>query len=427
MLATIFRKMLKYGVENQFLEQTRKVVNEGIGRISRFILRCKTKVRKNQVLFHTQEDRYCCNQKYICEEFRRRNLGDKVELVYVIPKKGGRGTVPADVRVVRRGTYQYFVEMFSSKYIFTNSILYKNNGFRLKKSQVLFETWHGSLGIKRFDRNSYKGSVRWVWGAIATGKMTTYCISNSTFEEGVYRDSYWPKTPCLRYGHPRNDIMFENYAERRCEIKTAFLEKHKLSEDTRFILYAPTFRDSKNFDCYNIDVEGILEAARERFGGNWKLLLRYHMSVWKVYKKRDKLKSGYEDHIIDVTSYDDMQELMTIADIAITDYSSWIYDFVLQRRPGFIFATDIELYNNERGFCYPLEITPFAIATNNEQLIQNMLAFEENAYREKVEVFLEEKGCMEDGHASERCVDKVLEMMGINNGCISGAIVEQNT
>ena len=143
------------------------------------------------------------------------------------------------------------------------------------------------------------------------------------------------------------------------------------------------------------------------------MLLRYHMSVRKVYQKRDQLRAGHDDMVIDVTGYPDMQELMTIADIAITDYSSWIYDFVLQRRPGFIFATDIELYNNERGFCYPLETTPFAIATNNEQLMQNVLAFDQDAYLEKVEEFLQDKGCMEDGHASERTVDKVLEMMGV--------------
>ena len=417
MIKHILQKFTEYCVENKLLEKLRFEINELIGRFARFLLRYMIPVQDNKILFHTQEDKYCCNQKYLCEEFRKRNLGDKLDLVYVIPKKGGRGNVPEDVRVVPRGKYEYFREMFSAKYIFTNSILYKNNAFRLKKNQVLFQTWHGSLGIKRFDRNSYKGSIRWVWGAIATGKMTKYCISNSTFEEDVYRDSYWPKTPCLRYGHPRNDIMFDNFVEHRASIKEKFLLDYEQSYNTHFILYAPTFRDSKNFDCYNIDIEGILNAAKERFGGEWKMLLRYHMSVRKVYKKRDQLRAGHNDMVIDVTGYPDMQELMTIADIAITDYSSWIYDFVLQRRPGFIFATDIELYNNERGFCYPLEATPFAIATNNEQLVQNILAFDENTYLEKVETFLEDKGCIEDGHASERTVDKVLEMMGLYVYC----------
>lgn len=405
------KTIIRAAVEAKLLLRIRETVDEWIGTFFRFLLRLCTKVQPNKVLFHTQEDRYCCNQKYLCEEFRRRNLGEELDLVYVVNTKGNRDTVPMDVRIVRRGTLEYFMEMFSAKYIFTNSVLYVNRHFKLKKEQVLFETWHGSLGIKRFDRNAYKASWKWVRGAINTGKMTTYCISNSDFEDDVYRNSYWPKTPSLQYGHPRNDIMFENYAQVRSAVKTAFLEKYELDPDTHFILYGPTYRDSKNFDCYDIDLDGIVEAAKERFGGEWKVLLRYHMTLRKVYKSRDNLRKGNEN-VIDVTDYADMQELISMADIAITDYSSWIYDFVLQRRPGFIFATDIDLYNNERGFCYPLEQTPFAIATNNAQLLQNIRDFNQPVYLDKVEAFLKDKGCMEDGHASERCVDKVLEMMG---------------
>lgn len=402
------RVIIKCTVEGKLLLRIRETVDEWIGRFGRMLLRWNTKVQPNKILFHTQEDRYCCNQKYLCEEFRKRNTDGKLDLVYVIPTNGKRGTVPLDVRTVRRGSLEYFEEMFSAKYIFTNSVLYVHRGFKLKKEQVLFETWHGSLGIKRFDRNSYKSSWKWVRGAINTGKMTTYCISNSAFEDDVYKNSYWPNTPSLRYGHPRNDILFRE----NTELRRSFLEKYELPEDTHFILYAPTFRDSKNFDCYNIDIEGVLNAAKERFGGEWKMLVRYHMTLRKVYKSRDQLKGQGQENLIDVTDYDDMQELISIADIAITDYSSWIYDFVLQRRPGFIFATDISLYNNERGFCYPLEQTPFAIATGNDALKQNILAFDEHEYQTKVEAFLEGKGCVEDGHASERTVDKVLEMMG---------------
>lgn len=407
----ILEKAIRYAIEGKFLRKCREELDELIGRFSRWLLKIHIKTENNKVLFHTQEDRYCCNQKYICEEFRKRNIPD-IDLVYVVNTKGNRKNVPTDVRVVARGSYNYFKEMFSAKYIFTNSVLYVKRGFRLKKDQVLFETWHGSLGIKRFGKNDYKSSWKWVRGAINTGKMTTYCISNSAFEDHVYKDSYWPNTPCLRYGHPRNDIMFENGQNLKDQIKQEFIAKHELAPDTKFILYAPTFRDSKNFDCYDIDVVGVLQAAKERFGGEWKILLRYHMTLQKVYKSRETLGKSDKENIINVTSYPDMQELITIADIAITDYSSWIYDFLLQRRPGFIFATDIDLYNTERGFYYPLESTPFLIATNREELNENVRKFDNEIYLEKVEAFLKDKECCEDGHASERVVDKVLELMG---------------
>lgn len=106
-----------------------------------------------------------------------------------------------------------------------------------------------------------------------------------------------------------------------------------------------------------------------------------------------------------------MQELIAITDIAVTDYSSWIYDFMLLRKPGFIFATDIDKYNTERGFCYPLETTPFPIARNNDELISNILDFSETVYLEKLEQFLQDKGCIEDGHASERVVELIKEII----------------
>lgn len=404
----VFYKIQKSLVEGYFLRKIREEIDELIGRISRFVLKCHTKVQPNKIFFHTQENRYCCNPKYICEEFRKRNVD--VDMVWRV-SKNSRGDVPADVRTVQEGTLEYFKEILSSKYVIANSVLYVKKGFSLKKEQVLFETWHGSLGIKRFGKKDYKGGWHWVQGAIHTGKMTSYCITNSKFVSNELRKAYWENTPMLEYGHPRNDIMFDNYAKKRAQIRNDFLAEHGLPKDAKFIMYGPTFRDSKNFDCYNIDIQGILNAAEEKFGGNWFLLLRYHSALRAVYRSRNNI-STENDKVIDVTDYSDMQELITIADIAITDYSSWIYDFMLQRRPGFIFATDIALYNNERGFCYPLETTPFPIARDNKELLQNILKFDEEDYRKKLEDFLQDKGCVEDGHASERVADKILELMG---------------
>ena len=81
--------------------------------------------------------------------------------------------------------------------------------------------------------------------------------------------------------------------------------------------------------------------------------------------------------------------------------------------PGFIFATDIEEYNTERGFYYPLESTPFPIARDNDELVRAVEQFDEAGYKDDVERFLAEKGCIEDGHAAERVADKIAELTGV--------------
>ncbi len=407
-LKIVFYKILKYLVEGSFLRHIREELDEILGRIGRFILLLVTPVNPKKVFFHTQEDRYACNQKYICEEFRRRNLED-VELVWRC-SGGNNGGIPADVKTVTGGTFEYFRELFSSKYIFANSVLYCKKGFTLKPNQVLFQTWHGSLGIKRFGKKDYKGGWHWVRAAIRTGKLTDYCITNSSFVSSSLGATYWPKTPMLEYGHPRNDLFFDTNKEIREGLRERLCKEWGVSPDTKFVMYGPTFRDNKNFDCYDIDFKRLLKSLKEKFGGEWCVLMRYHPSLLKVYKARGILEST-DYPMINVTSHIDMQELIAVADVAITDYSSWIYDFMLRRLPGFIFATDISLYNNERGFCYPLETTPFPISTNNDELNESVINFDNQDYLNKLEAFLVDKGCIEDGHASERAVDKVLELM----------------
>lgn len=376
--------------------------------LARHILKIKTPIVPNKVFFHTQESRYTCNPKYICEELQRQC--PDVEIVWRVPNKGQSG-VPKGIKTAKLNTFNYFKEIFSSKIVITNSFLYLGQPFSLKKKQVLIQTWHGSLGIKRHDKKAIKDTRRRVRALEATGKMTSYCISNSTLETGSLRSTYWPKTKMLEYGHPRNDLFFPQYADKRSELREKLFSEWELASDTKIVMYGPTFRDDKNFECYQVDFHRLVDALSQRFGGNWCVLLRYHPSLSKVYANKGYQVEDADFPIIDVTKYMDMQELIAITDVAITDYSSWIYDFVLLRKPGFIFATDIEKYNTERGFYYPLEETPFPIATNNDQLIENILTFDNEKYLPEVEEFLVDKGCVEDGHASERVVELIKKLI----------------
>jgi CDP-glycerol glycerophosphotransferase len=307
-------------------------------------------------------------------------------------------------------SYEYFEAGVSSRVIVINSLLGdKFYPFPVKKEQRVFETWHGSLGIKRFDLDHYNTNLSWPEAAVRTGKLTNYCISNSTFEEDVFRETFWQKTKILRLGHARNDIFFDTYKERRDQWKKDFFDERGLDPDTKLALYAPTFRDTHNFEVYDLNPEKVTKALSERFGGEWKLLLRYHDNDKKNEKTKNKLT---QDCVIDVTDLPDIQELLSFIDCGITDYSSWIYDYILARKPGFIYARDREIYNNERGFYFKLEDSPFPVATDNNEMVDNILNFDEDLYQQRVTEFLDGKGCMDDGHASERIADRLMKLLG---------------
>lgn len=376
-----------------------------VGQIIRNRIGKKGVTDKKKVFFHAFQGDYTCNPKYITEEMLRQGVDAHIVWAGRAEAVSTPGAFPYGVKTVEMYTYEMMKEIASSKIIVTNSVEYMKKRLPIRDDQVVIQTWHGSLGIKRFDKGHNAGKA-WVKAAEYNGKIADYCISNSTFENEVYRSSFWPTTDILEVGHPRNDILVkqpdENLTKKIRDIRKAL----HIEEGVRVALYAPTFRDAHNFDCYNIKPDVLFDALHERFGGEWVLLNRYHPTV-------RKLGAGYGDgpNTINVSQYPDMQELLLIADVGITDYSSWIFDFMLTGKPGFIFATDIEKYNNERGFYFTLDTTPFPLATTPGGLARNVKSFDEEQYLKGVDAFLKEKGCFESGTAAQQTVEIIKKIL----------------
>lgn len=412
MKSSISKKIVQSMVEDKFLQKTikkiEKTIDKKLGRLSRNYIFKDDPIQNNKILMLTQQGDYTCNEKFITQELLDEDVD--CEIVWGLRKEQMIKSyeLPHDPRVkmVQRFTYDFYKELSSCKILIINAIDPYKAPLRKKVGQYVIQTWHGSLGIKKFDKNSFNGS-EWVKAALLCGKETDFCISNSEFEDNIYRTTYWENTPILRFGHPRNDIFFWN-DEKKGQLIDNIKRKYHLSSGKRYILYAPTFRDNHRFDCYNIDYERLIKACKNKFGGDWGVLVRFHLNVRRF--AQNVLKGN--SNIVDVTDYPDIQELMLLADIGITDYSSWIYDFILTKKPGFIFATDLTEYNNERGLCYKLEETPFPIAATNDKLMKNIELFDLDSYQEKVNEFLLGKGCVDDGKASFRTVQKLKEIMG---------------
>jgi CDP-glycerol glycerophosphotransferase len=354
---------------------------------------------------------YGCNPKYIAEEILKRNLPyEIVWLVKNVKKETNKGVFPPNIKLVGYGTKIALRELAGAKLWINNQRMnyFIKKGLRKKEGQYFIQTWHGSLGIKKLDAdvdaftNEFK--QEWVERSKFDSSMWDYLLTNSEFENEIFRRALWFNNEIKQFGHPRNDIFFKNSAEISKKVK----DFYEISEEKKILLYVPSFRDDGDIECYKLEYEKVLEALENKFGGEWVCISRLHPRA----KKFDKdLIPKENEEIIDGTFYPDIQELLVSADCAITDYSSCIFDFMLGKKPGFIFATDIEKFNTDRGFYYPLESTPFPVSSDNETLIKNIENFDNERYLREVDEFLKDKGCMEDGHASERTVDLIEEIM----------------
>lgn len=394
--------------------KARRKADYVIGLTARKLVYARGKIQKDKIFVTSFDGNYSCNPRYIVEEIIRQKL--PVDIVWSVSPTAAAtpGLFPPEVRLVITGSYTMFEEQASAKVWLDNALNCVWHGMPKKKGQVYFNTWHGSMGIKKLHSTRV-----WMYRAKRCNKQTDYCISNSRFEDDVFRGSFWRDIPSLPYGHPRNDVLFDKAA---CAALKETVHQFFFpplapcqgqaeaapGPAKRLFLYAPTFRDHGTTDVQDVDYARLKAALEARFGGEWVILVRMH------FKDRAR-KTGlvFSDWLKDASVYADMQELLAVVDAGMTDYSSWAYDYVLTRKPLFLYAPDLADYDQNRGFYYPLESTPFPLCQNNDELDAAIRAFDDSAYQSRVNDFLTDKGCYEDGNASRRTVEKLKEVMGL--------------
>lgn len=374
-------------------------------------------VQKNKIIFMNYlGNPYGCNPKYIVEEILKRKL--PVDMVWICKRldEDFIKSFPKEMRFVKYKSKECMKEMASARFWISNYHFVKllSLGVDKKDDQYYIQTWHGSLGIKKIEKNvkSLTEDEKWTEFAQLNSRNVDCWVSNSKFETDIYKEAFWDVKNIQEYGHPRNDIFFKSDMEKEI-IKTKVHSELDIPVDKKFLLYVPSFRDGEDLSCYELDIETLKNTLNKKFGGDWVIVSRMHPH----FKRRNLEKLNFVGNVVEANNYPDIQELLLAADAAITDYSSCIFDFMLGRKPAFIFATDIKDYNTERGFYYPLETTPFQIAVNNSELCENIMNFDNENYQRKIDDFLQEKGCIEDGHASERVVDLVEKILTGENKC----------
>jgi CDP-glycerol glycerophosphotransferase len=110
---------------------------------------------------------------------------------------------------------------------------------------------------------------------------------------------------------------------------------------------------------------------------------------------------------IDVTSYPDMQELLLIADVLITDYSTIIYDMAIMRKIILLYAPDLDDYKNNRGLKPIYFNLPSRINQSNDELLEYISDLDLVAYQKRLEKFVSTIRIFDDGNASKRVVDRI--------------------
>lgn len=337
------------------------------------------------------------NPKYICQEILRQDLD--YELIWLT---SNTVNMPKGIKVVPFYSIHAIYALSTAKVIINNV---KNGLPYIKRSnQYYIQTWHGTNILKYVEEECQeKLSRQYIINSMNDSKITNLMLTSNRFDYNIMRKSFWYSGEFLKKGMPRNDIYFNNTKK---EID-AIADKLLLPKDVKKVIYAPTFRDDGNTECYDLDSMSLLKTLEEKFGGKWILLLRFHPNV-----NNNMISMRIEPNVVNVSSYPDPQELVVISDLLITDYSSVSIDATLNKTPVILYASDLSNYNKMRGVRPIYYDLPFPFCQSNEDVRSAIYDFNQDDYWKRVNDFMNRTiVSYDDGHASENVVERIKNIM----------------
>lgn len=259
-----------------------------------------------------------------------------------------------------------------------------------RKETTVVQLWHACGLLKKCGYStpddipsSYHGNLFCNYDLVT--------VSGEMCREKMAEAMRLPKEKVQALGVSRTDIFWQEGYQEACRKK--FFELHREAQGKKIVLWAPTFRGRASHP-YIVGESEIRYVVEEQLKEDYYLLSHLHPHVKKEEQR--------------------IMELLPVADLLITDYSSVLFEFFLLEKPVVIFAPDYEEYQRTRGFYLDLKELPVRWSQKEEELLwaikQPFSQKERLAQRACREVYL--SAC--DGHATERILDQ-LGLVAVRN------------
>jgi CDP-glycerol glycerophosphotransferase (TagB/SpsB family) len=205
-------------------------------------------------------------------------------------------------------------------------------------------------------------------------------------------------------GIPRTDVFFQE--EYKTEIRRKIYEQYPMLKGKKVILFAPTFRGNGAGSAYypfeKLDAAALLETL----GDDYVLIIKHHPFI----AQKHPFDEGVSNRVLDLSKESEINDLLFVTDLLITDYSSVIFEASLLNIPMLFYAFDLEEYVVNRDFYYPFKgFVPGKIVRNQNGIIEAIR--KEEYQQDKIDNFKRRFFDDLDGRASQRVADFVLSLL----------------
>lgn len=201
-------------------------------------------------------------------------------------------------------------------------------------------------------------------------------------------------------GVPRADVFSD--PERRAVAEVRARSAFPQLAGRKVVLYAPTFRGETVGSARYENLLDLGEMHRV-LGDGYVVLLKLHPFIHEGLVIPPHLAA----FALDACGYPDINELMLVSDVLVSDYSSVIYEFALLDRPILFLAPDEDAYDLERGFYFDFRRdAPGPIFEDTTGLAEAIRAGAFDLGR--VSAFARASFDVADGRATRRVVEGII-------------------
>jgi CDP-glycerol glycerophosphotransferase len=340
-----------------------------------------------------------CNPAAIAAKLAE--LAPQIHPVWVVAGENAALLPPGTDHVVP-GTRRYWEVLATATYL-VNNVNFPNAVVK-RPDAVHVQTHHGTP-LKRMglDQMAYPAAAQGLDFQALLERIDKwdYSVSANSHTTRMWERAYPSHYVSLDHGYPRNDVY---YTAGAAEIR-AIRDRLGIAPGHRAVLYAPTHRDYEAGWTPRLD----LAALADRLGEDTVLLVRGHYFYGGAASPLTSLRRT--GRILDVSSYDPVEELCLAADALVTDYSSIMFDYANLDRPIVIHADDWETYRTTRGVYFDLMAEAPGPVARTQQELTEILTTE--AWRDegatKTRAVFRRRFCeYDDGRAAERVVRRVF-------------------
>lgn len=290
----------------------------------------------------------------------------------------------------------------------------------IRKDTRIIQLWHACGAFKLFGLSEL-GLVSHLEQSTRNHRNYNVALTSSEGIAPFYSEAFGISDRCVRpIGIPRTDIFFDRtYQE---QIRRRLYEKYPVCHGKKVVLFAPTFRGSGNKTAYFPKEKFPVNEIIRKLPEDTVLILKQHPFVKLSYE----VDAEYQSRVLDLSQQENINDLLFITSLLITDYSSVIFEAALLQLPMLFYVFDLSEYLESRNLYFDFaSFVPGEIVETKEQLVEkikeqlavsqqekHMDALQQEKYQEFCRFFL---GAL-DGKSTERTGNLILALLEENEG-----------